>query len=215
MLFYGPKVIVFFLSFFLAQNSIGQNSFQPVLAINSFESFDQNPKDSINNADTSLEKVHSPRRATYYSMLLPGLGQAYNKQYWKIPVIYTAFGVSGYFIKKNYDLYQEFRKAYLYTVDEDSTTLITQEEFENYSILKGKNEPELRALKNDQKRNLELSYIITGFIYLLNVIDATVYAHLYDFNINEDLSMRVEPVLNPAPYRGVSESVGLKLSVFF
>lgn len=140
--------------------------------------------------DTTDFMKHSPTKATLYSLALPGLGQAYNKKYWKIPVIYAGFGTLAYFIKTNNDYYQKYKNAYIYETDEDTTTINTSPSIEGLSA------EQLLKAKNYYRRNLELSYIITGVLYILNVVDAAVDAHLYYFNVNDDLSMKIEPSLN-------------------
>lgn len=158
--------------------------------------------------DTTDFMKHSPTKATIYSLALPGLGQAYNKKYWKIPVIYAGFGTLAYFIKTNSDYYQKYKKAYIYETDEDTTTINTSPGIEELSA------EQLLKAKNYYRRNMELSYIITGLLYILNVVDAAVDAHLYYFNVNDDLSMKIEPSLNPS-FSRKKPTPGLKLTFKF
>ncbi len=149
------------------------------------DTIEENP-----SKDTTDFMKHSPTKASLYSLALPGLGQAYNKKYWKIPVIYAGFGTLAYFIKTNNDYYHKYKNAYIYETDEDTTTVNTSPSLEGLSA------EQLLKAKNYYRRNLELSYIITGVLYILNVVDAAVDAHLYYFNVNDDLSMKIEPSLN-------------------
>lgn len=139
---------------------------------------------------------HSPRKATIYSMVLPGLGQAYNKKYWKIPVVYAGFGVLIYFINFNDGLYKDYRSAYLHSLindglpeDEKEPPINEYEALYETSFL-------LEA-KNFYRRNRDLSYILTGVWYLLQMVDATVDAHLLTWDVGEDLSLNVQPMFNP------------------
>jgi hypothetical protein len=175
---------------------------------------DKKPNDTVKKTsskdtkDTTDFMKHSPTKATLYSLALPGLGQAYNKKYWKIPVIYAGFGTLAYFIKTNNDYYQKYKKAYIYETDKDTTTINTSPSIEGLSA------EQLLKAKNYYRRNLELSYIITGVLYILNVVDAAVDAHLYYFNVNDDLSMKIEPSLNPS-FSRIKPAPELKLTFKF
>lgn len=141
-------------------------------------------------ADSSALK-HSPKKASLYSALLPGLGQAYNKKYWKIPVLYAAGGLMGYFIIDNNKQFKTYKKAYLLRLDGDSST--TDEFTDSYT------DEDLRLLKNFYRRNRDLSYIVAGMIYVLNIVDAAVDAHLFYFNVSDDLSLKISPAICPIP----------------
>lgn len=152
--------------------------------------------------DQQTEEVHSPRKATIYSAILPGLGQAYNRKYWKIPVIYAGFATMGYFIYWNNDNYQIMRRAYNDFTDGDPNT----RSYENldgaslYDLENNKTHQEnfkknVLRQQNYYRRNRDLLIIsIIGF-YGLNLIDASVDAHFFDFDISEDLTMNWQPVM--------------------
>lgn len=141
--------------------------------------------DSIPNAKDSLVLKHSPHKATVYSAVLPGLGQAYNKKYWKIPVIYVGFGVSGYFAVDNQKQYKKYKEAYATRLDGNENTV---DQFaDSYT------DEDLRLLKNFYRRNRDLSYVSIGLIYVLNIVDAAVDAHLFKFNVDDDLSLEWAP----------------------
>lgn len=143
-----------------------------------------------NQSDTTVaDSGHSPRRATIYSAVLPGLGQAYNKKYWKIPVIYGALGTLGYFIYDNHSKYQIYKDAYSVRTDEDSLTVDGFVDLYTDENLKG--------LRDYYRRNFELTCIITFAVYALNIIDATVDAHLYEFEVNDDLTVKFQPQIIP------------------
>ncbi len=136
-------------------------------------------------ADTvpSKDTAHSPSTATLRSALLPGLGQAYNEKYWKIPIIYGGLGASTYFIVRNTRQFQNFRQAYIARVDPDRT-----DDYQNIY-----NQQQLNTLKSTYRRWRDLSYIAFIGVYVLQVVDANVDAHLYDFDVGEDLSLHMRP----------------------
>jgi hypothetical protein len=147
------------------------------------------------------EKIHSPKKAAIFSAVLPGLGQAYNKKYWKIPIVYAGFGAIGYFIGWNNNNYQTLKLAYSdFTDGDDSTNSYLDLEGSKYYDLEspsGQNEFKTALNKQQEyyRRNRDLLIIsIVGF-YGLNIIDASVDAHLFDFDISEDLTFDWQPAL--------------------
>lgn len=128
---------------------------------------------------------HSPKKASMYSALVPGTGQFYNKKYWKIPVIYIGLAASLYSAQQNQKDYETFRTAYQHRTDEDPNTV--DPFIGEYS------DGNLLTLKNNHRNNRDLAYIICAGIYLLNIIDASVDAHLFKFNVSDDVSMKIEP----------------------
>ena len=156
-------------------------------------------------ADSVVEKLHSAKKATIMSAVLPGLGQVYNKKYWKVPIIYAGIGVFTYFIVFNANNYNRFRSAYIVSVNKDTA---------NYSDLTQKyTSDELLSARDYYRRNLEMTCLLTTLWYILNILDATVDAHLFTYNISKELSMKVEPVFNPI--YGSRVSSGVKLSFKF
>lgn len=161
--------------------------------------------------DTSQVKPHSAKKATFYSMILPGLGQAYNRKYWKIPIVYAGFGVFYYLIDYNNTQYQEWKAAYTHAVlDPDGN----EEPVNDYERLYGDNTDFLRNQKNDARRYRDLNYILAGVWYLLNVVDAAVDAHLFTWEVNDNLSMHMEPHMESelGSYKPMG---GVKLSLRF
>jgi hypothetical protein len=158
--------------------------------------------------DTS--NYHSAKKATIYSAILPGLGQAYNKKYWKIPIIYAGFGTLAYFIGVNGTEYRKFRQAYNIVAIGDTANFQNNE----YVVRYNANLTQLQEGRNYYRRNLELNYILVGLLYILNLIDASVDANLYNFDVSDDISLRFDPVRSqnvfvPKP------SVGLTLTMKF
>ncbi len=141
-------------------------------------------------ADTGkVKKKHSPFKATIMSTALPGLGQVYNGKWWKVPIIYGAFGGLIYSSVWNDAKRRTYRNAYLIRVDDDPATI---DEFDGvYS------DANLRELVDFYQRNRDLSLIFTGVIYALNIIDAGVDAHLKDFDVSDDLTLKIRPTMQP------------------
>jgi hypothetical protein len=146
---------------------------------------------SIARADTIIKPdsaaVHSPKLATIFSAVVPGLGQAYNRKYWKIPIVYAGLGISAYFFVSNNKEYQRTRKALSARLDENPSTVDNDFTDPRYT-------DELLADRKDYfRRNRDLSAIIGVLIYVANIIDADVDAHLMYFNVDDNLSMNIAP----------------------
>ena len=144
----------------------------------------------------------APSKAAFYSAILPGLGQAYNKKYWKVPLVYGGMGLSIYYYSWNNKKYHEYRDAYK---DLLAGREVTGE-------LKDLDEERLRRAQRFHQRNRDLSLLITIGIYVLNIVDANVDAHLLQFNVNENLSLRPELQQNSIDYK---HNMGLSLSYQF
>ena len=139
-------------------------------------------KDSIKTKRKPID-VLAPSKAAFYSAVLPGFGQAYNKKYWKIPLVYAAIGIPVYlFIRndKDLDLYRDAFKRRLSGFPQGSSG----DPFPNVS-----NDGLIRA-QQQLRRNKELALLIAIGMYALNIVDANVDAHLLQFNVDEDLSFR-------------------------
>lgn len=149
----------------------------------------------------------SPARAAFYSAVLPGLGQAYNGKYWKIPIVYTALGVGVYFYHENDRQYDRYRAAY--------KSRIAGKTNDEFSTEDGRPIVSTNALIEAQRfyqRNKEISVLVTVGLYALNIIDANVDAHLQQFNVSEDLSLK--PTLDYDRFSGTT-GYGLTLNYNF
>ena len=161
---------------------VSQNS-DTIAAVQNYDSIYQFTESGFLHSDSllfadSLQvevlETKSPTRALLYAMVLPGLGQAYNGKYWKIPIVWGALGVSGYAIAYNTKMYEEATRNYL--LDESDTH---------------------EAYMRGYRRNMELSYIVTVLIYGLQMLDAYVDANLHSWDVNDNLSMGISPSLQP------------------
>lgn len=150
---------------------------------------------------TLQAQEHSPEVALRWS-ILPGGGQVYNKQAWKVPIIYGAFAGMGYLIHTNYSYMKMFKDEYLYRVNHNGATNLSG--YEQYSS------ENIYSLYNSYNRDFQLMIIITVGIYALNLIDAYVFGHLFDFQIDDDISLG--PGIVPTP-TGLVPSVGMSFSL--
>jgi hypothetical protein len=154
-----------------------------------------NPNIQAEESDTVVEKKTgiNPSIVAIESAVIPGLGQISNRQYWKVPIIYGGFLTLGYFIRENQLQYVDFRDAYKLRVDGDTATKDKYDPTVPGSIFKYSESTLLNAREN-YRRNRDLSIIITAGLYAANILDAYVFAHLKQFDVSEDLSMRIIPV---------------------
>ena len=152
-------------------------------------------KDSISVKKTIV--IHSPRKATIYSAILPGLGQIYNRKYWKVPLVYGGFATLGYFINFNNNEYTIYRQAYSDIIDNDPNTNSFLKLKVNPSFLQPDRITQftdaLRAQKDYWRRNRDMVVIGTVVFYAVNIIDASVDAHFFGFDIGDDLTINWAP----------------------
>lgn len=127
----------------------------------------------------------APARAAFYSAVLPGLGQAYNERYWKIPIVYAALGVGAYFYINNTNEYHRYRDAYRIRLAGG-----TNDEFSDENGAPLISNSGLEDAQEFYQRNQEISLLVIIGLYALNIIDANVDAHLRQFNVSEDLSLK-------------------------
>jgi hypothetical protein len=134
------------------------------------------------NAENNLEPVHSPRKATIYSAVLPGLGQAYNQKYWKIPIAYAGIGTFSYLAYKNQVEFNRYKNAYIIRQDNQI------DEF--YGVY---NNQALINKMDALRKQRDLCIIGTVLFYAIQIVDANVDANLFNFDISDDLSFRITP----------------------
>jgi hypothetical protein len=151
-------------------------------------------------ADTTVAKKdsvkpkpeHSPRKATIRSAMVPGWGQAYNKKYWKIPIVYGALGTAAGFFIYNRKEYIDARDAYRNMMDGDNT---------NNNLIKPKFQPvdpeAVRQYRIAVRQYVDYSVLAFIILWGLNVVDATVDGHLKAFEVNDNLSLHINPSYSP------------------
>lgn len=147
-------------------------------------------------------KKYNPRIAIIRSAIIPGWGQATNKKYWKVPVVYAALGITGAIFFRNIKQYREARDAYINATDLDPSNdnLIPQP---YYTI---KDQPErIRTFRNQVRQNVDYTVLFFIAFWGLNVVDAAVDAHLKTFDVSDDLSLQIKAGYSPmANTNGIS-----------
>ena len=141
----------------------------------------------------------NPKKSGLYSSIIPGLGQLYNRQYWKIPLIYAAMGVTAYVFINNYTNYENYYKAYIGRINNPYPT----DKYVNLYTT-----DQLNQLQNDYNRYMDLTVLFGTIEYALQVMDAITSAHLKNFDISRDISLKMRPVVTPV-------GIGLGLVVNF
>jgi hypothetical protein len=164
------------------------------------DSLTLNPKNVVEIVYDTLE--NRPGTAALYSAVLPGLGQAYNKKYWKMPLIYGGGLVVGYYINYNHQLYKQYRDGLYAIIDEDDRTEpfnpnLSEENYRNQTSYWG--------------RNRDLLIIAAIVLYAANIIDAHVDAHLALFNVDEDISVKLEPCFDHTAMQTNLYGISLKI----
>ena len=139
------------------------------------------------------KKLSRPAKAAIMSACLPGLGQIYNRKWWKVPIVYAGLGGIGYFSYRNFSEYRSYLHAYEYKTG-DLPEGVTLTDYETQLANKYA-EGQLQTYKESYRRNFELFTILTVAWYGLNIIDAVVDGHLYTYDISDDLSLTVDPYL--------------------
>lgn len=151
--------------------------------------------ESIQTPTPESEYFHSPKKATIMSAVLPGLGQVYNKKIWKVPIIYAGVAVTGYFLNDNLKNIDKYKEMYLAKLNNDPSV--------PYSL------QQLDRVIDQYKQWRDLSYITFAIIYALNIIDANVDAHLFYFDVNEDISLNWSPYVAPSKAQGAGITLTL------
>ena len=154
--------------------------------------------------DTVKASKHSPTTAMLLS-IIPGGGQIYNKKYWKLPIIYGLLGTSSYFIYYSADKMLLYKNEYINRHTEGNESLLIPS-------LADKNDENIIDLKNKNQRYMEIAIGVTAILYALNIVDSMVDAHFYDFDISDDLSLRIAPNLIAPSMTGMRPAYGLTLN---
>jgi hypothetical protein len=192
----------------------GQTGNKPVRVVTDSTTSTKTPalsKDTLQRVigkDTvKIVPKHDPKKATIRSAILPGWGQAYNREYWKIPIVYGAIGIPAGFYIFNDTWYKRTKKAYEIRVSGDTAS---------YPNIDPKLQPlsadRLRYYRNSFRRDRDYSTLYFFIAWGLNVVDATVFGHLKDFDVSPDLTMHIRPTFKPST-RGASTGMSLILAV--
>jgi uncharacterized protein DUF5683 len=165
--------------------------------------------------DSSIIK-HSPRKATIFSAVLPGLGQVYNKKYWKLPILYGGIGVLFYFIKTNNDEYQIYKNQFQVLNDTanhaayNSMVSLLMQTYNSNNV--AAISTTVLSARDYYRHNRDLCYIISGIVYILNIVDADVDAHLFYFDVSDKLTLNWKPTFYQATNFKNYPGLSLKLN---
>jgi hypothetical protein len=158
--------------------------------------------------DSAGKRTFEPRKAAIYSAIMPGLGQIYNKKYWKVPIAWTAVGIPIYTFFDNKRWYNRLRYALkvgeMDTNDPSYGESLDKVDSKLQKFVIQRRSDVLLNWRNDYRRNMDYSILFTLLFWGLNVVDATVDAHLKGFNVNDNLTMQVKPALLSNSTVGVS-----------
>jgi hypothetical protein len=158
----------------------------------------------VSKADSVVKKKFQPdpKRAGLYSALVPGFGQLYNRQYWKMPIVYAAMGTTIYMAVKRNKEYQRYRKAYIARIADGQNS---KDEFQGVLST-----PAIKQYQDEAKQNMDMMIIFTVIGYAGQIMEAISGAHLRNFDISKDLSMQVSPIITPMNTLGVGLVVNFK-----
>jgi len=142
---------------------------------------------------------HSPKKATILSAVLPSAGQFYNKKYWKMPIVYIGLGISVFYLDRNLGDIAFYRENLQAEIDDDPNTI----------NITGRSQSDMTRIINDFKRLRDLSYFAIAGVYILQIVDANVDAHLWSFDVSDDLSVTAMPsmILTDKALPGLSLSI--------
>ncbi len=160
----------------------------------------------INKDTIKIVPKHNPATATLRSLIIPGWGQAYNREYWKIPIVYAAVGTMAGFWVFNNMWYKRSRTAYDIRVNHPGDSLQINPKLQPLST------SSLQFYRNVYRRDRDYSTLYFIITWALNIVDATVFGHLKEFDVSEDLSLKIDPVVNQH-YKGLGLVLGFKSPV--
>jgi hypothetical protein len=145
--------------------------------------------------DTLVKKKHSPRKAAIRSAILPGWGQVYNRKIWKVPIVYGALGTTAGVFMFNLKQYKKIQFAYRALVNNDTDELKkVAPELQPFIAYRATDQ--LYNARSEVRQNIDYSVLVFLLFWGLNVVDALVDAHLKDFDVSPDISMKIKPTYN-------------------
>ncbi len=147
----------------------------------------------------TLKKKHNPRKATIYSAILPGAGQVYNHKYWKVPIVYAAIGIPAYTFFFNKSWYRKCQYALAVTINGSRGDSLAKVDPQLLPFVTDGDANDIITNRDSFRKNQDYSVLFFLLFYGLNIVDATVDAHLRDFNVNSDLSFKIKPLLITGP----------------
>jgi Family of unknown function (DUF5683) len=154
----------------------------------------------------SYAKRYNPRKALLYAAVVPGLGQIYNKKYWKLPLVYGGLFACGYAVKFYGDQYTDYRSIVFQAVEKGTGENEIDEDLGMQNTLSS-----YRTATDRARRERDFYMIVMAGVYLLQIIDAHVDAHLKEFDLNPNLRVQIEPMMEDNYYAGRSTGLSLLL----
>ena len=151
----------------------------------------------------SYAKRFSPRKAILYAAILPGLGQVYNKKYWKLPLVYGGFYFIGYYINAYNNIYTKYKGHLFYNLEHGLSG--TNAENPDVKLTTG----QLRNIVDKARRERDLMVILMGGMYLLQMVDAHVDSHLKEFDLNPNLQVSIKPTMQQDLMTGTTTGMTL------
>lgn len=153
----------------------------------------------------SYSNRYDPRKALLYAAVLPGLGQVYNKKYWKLPLVYGGFAITGYYLNIYQEGYLTFRGELFYNLENglSGDTQVNPNTLYTTS--------QLRTIVDRYRRERDYMIIIMMGVYILQMVDAHVDSHLKEFDLNPNLQVRIEPAFSNELLTGRMGGISLKI----
>lgn len=200
------KLLYTFILFFFVISVSGQ--IVPGVVIDSTRTNDPLISDSeeevvVEDIETYADKW-VPRKASLYAAVVPGLGQIYNKKYWKLPIVYgglIALGATANFYNNEHKVF----RSELFQLLQDPT----------FRPPSGANEDQLRSAVDKARRERDFYFIMTGVFYLLQILDAHIDAHLKEFDLNPELNVVIDPMIEPNQFARKTINTGLSFKLTF
>ncbi len=188
-----------FISFLLISftTTLSAQSDKEQLASANLLNRDTNSVSKDNTKKATDPKKHIPRIATRRSALIPGWGQAYNKQYWKIPIVYGVLAIPAVAYSYNNSMYKKTKFAYEALFKAQQPTLDSSDLRNIDPQLRGLSISSVQSYRNAFRRDRDYSILWFVLAWGLQVADATVFAHLKQFDVSDDLTMQISPTFNP------------------
>ena len=196
MKFFYLLISLFFLS----------NAYSQVVPAENTVAIKDSSASKKSKTDTTKQKVYNPKIAARRSALIPGWGQAYNKKYWKIPIIYGGLGFTGYIFVNNIKIYKEYKFAYSARVKAEPPTLDSTDYDQLDNVYKVLSPNSIRSARDEFRRYVDYSALIFILLWGLNIVDAAVDAHLKNFDISPDLTLQLRP-----GYSEIAQTNGISL----
>jgi hypothetical protein len=161
----------------------------------------------------SLQAAQRKRyhRATMYSVILPGAGQVYNKKYWKVPIVFAAIGIPVYAFFYNKSWYQKCQYALTVTINGSTGDSLAKVDPQLLPLVLAGQTNAIITNRDSFRKNQDYSVLFFLLFYGLNILDATVDAHLKDFNVSSDLSFQIKPMVIPGPTPSAGITIAFNL----